>query len=177
MAHSPDGPDPKDEGAGRDKRGGEPRAAEAGAAGKAGPQGPSLRGRLARRIFRELDEDLSPEDRTIRGEAREVLGAMLETGDRARVEVYRLMARELRSYLDALQVGDALSHLMTNYSLEVNASFSLKPLAPKKGAGAEKGVEKGADKAADKAADRAADAERRRNPDAPPSVDPDADDD
>jgi hypothetical protein len=167
MASGPDGADPKDDGASREKRAGESRNPDGAAAGKAGPQGPSLRGRLARRIFRELDEELSPEDRTIRGEAREVLGAMLETGDRARVEVYRLMARELRSYLDALQVGDALSHLMTNYSLEVNASFSLKPLAPKKSAAPDKAP----------GGEKPADAERRRAPDAAVSQDPDDDDD
>lgn len=176
MANAPDGADPKDDSAAREKRQAEPRAADGAAGGRAGPQGPSLRGRLARRIFRELDEELSPDDRTIRGEAREVLGAMLETGDRARVEVYRLMARELRSYLDALEVGDALSHLMTNYSLEVNASFSLKPLAPKKAAGERRsGGDKGA--AGDKAGDQAADSERRRGAENPTSLDADDDED
>ena len=34
----------------------------------------------------------------------------------------------MRSYLEALELHKDLHHLITNYSLEVNASFHLKPL-------------------------------------------------
>ena len=114
---------------------------------------PRLRDLLARRLFTEgEDEDHPHEDRgrddrhredrhrddrpreerprEERGrlDAREVLGAMLDTGDKAKTEVIRLIAREVRSYLEALQVGDDIHDLLTNYSLEVHASLHLRPL-------------------------------------------------
>lgn len=109
---------------------------------------PRLRDLLARRLFTEgEDEDHPHEDRgrddrhrddraredrprEERGrlDAREVLGAMLDTGDKAKTEVVRLIAREVRSYLEALQVGDDIHDLLTNYSLEVHASLHLRPL-------------------------------------------------
>jgi hypothetical protein len=58
-----------------------------------------------------------------------LLGALLETGDKAKTEMVRMLAREVRSYLEALELHKDLHHLLTNYSLEVNASFNLKPLA------------------------------------------------
>ena len=45
------------------------------------------------------------------------------------MEIIRLIAREVRGYLEALELHKDLHHLLTNYSLEVNASVSLKPLA------------------------------------------------
>ena len=58
-----------------------------------------------------------------------LLGALLETGDKAKTEMVRMLAREVRNYLEALELHKDLHHLLTNYSLEVNASFNLKPLA------------------------------------------------
>jgi hypothetical protein len=114
-----------------------------------------LRG-FARRLFRELegeetgdetkrsgdsrknDEGVRAEDtkrsepsgegESARGEAWALLGALLETGDKAKTEMVRLIARELRSYLEALELHKDLHHLLTNYSLEVHASLHLKPL-------------------------------------------------
>ena len=93
-------------------------------------RGPRLRG-FARRILGEGDEerDGGPEEsERDRREARAMLHSLLETGDKARFELVRLLAREMRSYLEALELHKDLHHLITNYSLEVNASFHLKPL-------------------------------------------------
>jgi len=56
-----------------------------------------------------------------------VLGAVLETGDKARMEVVRLLAREFRGYLEAMEVHKDIHHLLTNYSLEIKASVHLSP--------------------------------------------------
>ena len=122
-------------------------------------RGPRLRG-IARRILGEGDDvrderDPTGEEReSERREARAVLNSLLETGDKARMEVVRLVAREVRGYLEALELHKDLHHLLTNYSLEVNASFHLKPLPEEeKAATSEPGVRVGL----------------RPNPDAAPS--------
>lgn len=90
---------------------------------------PRLRDILARRLFTEGEEEPHPhEERSGRMDAREMLGAVLDTGDKAKTEVVRLIAREVRGYLDALQLGDDIHDLLTNYSLEVHASLHLRPL-------------------------------------------------
>lgn len=101
-----------------------------------------LRG-FAKRIFREIDgSDEAPEPEAPgpkrgaeeepheghRAEAWAMLSALLETGDKAKTEIVRLLAREVRSYLEALELHKDLHHLVTNYSLEVHASLHLKPL-------------------------------------------------
>jgi hypothetical protein len=63
-----------------------------------------------------------------RKESREIISALINTGDKAKTEVVRLVAKEARSYIEALELHKDLNHLLTNYSLELNASFSLKPL-------------------------------------------------
>lgn len=86
---------------------------------------------IARRFLVEPEEG-QHEDRG-RMDAREMLGAVLETGDKAKTEVVRMVAREVRSYLEALELGEDIRDLLTNYSLEVHASFHLKPLDGGKG--------------------------------------------
>lgn len=61
-------------------------------------------------------------------DAREMFGAVLETGDKAKTEVVRMVAREVRAYLEALEIGEDIRDLLTNYSLEVHASLHLRPL-------------------------------------------------
>lgn len=78
---------------------------------------------MARRIL--SDRDGAQKDPQI----REAFISLLETGNQARTELMRFMAREMRGYLTELRVGEGLHHLLTNYSLEVHASFHLKPLA------------------------------------------------
>ena len=76
--------------------------------------------RMGRRLMdrKELAED-----------TRELLGAMLETSDKAKTEVVKLVAREVRTYLQELQVMDDLKDLATSHSLEFHVSMNLKPLA------------------------------------------------
>jgi len=68
------------------------------------------------------------DDESERRESREIISALMDTGDKAKTEVIRLVAKEVRSYIEALELHKDLHHLLTNYSLELNASFSLKPL-------------------------------------------------
>ncbi len=89
--------------------------------------GPRLRGTL-RRIFRDEDGEERRGDGPL-VDARELLGAVLETGDKAKTEIVRMVAREVRAYLEALRLHEDLRNLLTNYSLEVHASFHLRPLA------------------------------------------------
>ncbi|MBK9365943.1 MAG: hypothetical protein IPO67_06415 [Deltaproteobacteria bacterium] len=62
-------------------------------------------------------------------EAKEVLGAVLDTSDRAKTEGIRMIGREVRTYLEGLGLKDDLKSLLTNYSFEIRASIHLKPLA------------------------------------------------
>ena len=84
---------------------------------------------FARRLLSDDDEKgISP---------REVLGAVIDGGDKAKSEVVRMVAREVRTYLEGLGLHDDVRHLMTNYSLDVNASFRLRPLTLDEEASAE----------------------------------------
>ncbi len=76
--------------------------------------------RLARRMLnrKELAED-----------TRELLTAVAETSDWAKSEAVRLVAREVRIYLEELKLKDDLMELARSHSLEVQMSLSLKPLA------------------------------------------------
>ncbi len=78
--------------------------------------------------FRKLGRRLMGQERV---SAREVVGAVLEGGDKAKTEVVRAIAREVRAYLEEL----GLREVMTDYSLEVRASFNLRKLT-----NAEKGM-------------------------------------
>lgn len=68
--------------------------------------------------------------RELGGDAMEIVGAMLESSDRVKTEAVRLIAREVRTYLDELKLKEDLRALLTGHSLEVKMSLSLKPLAP-----------------------------------------------
>ncbi len=133
--------------AGEKRPGSERRAPRRG-----GPEA-RLRG-LARRLFRELeheptephdegsergpasgrptdnDDPSAPPPAGGRSELLSLLGAILETGDKAKTEMVRMTAREVRNYLEALELHKDLHHLITNHSLEVHASIHLKPLDP-----------------------------------------------
>lgn len=77
--------------------------------------------RLARRLRNpgEIGED-----------AMDLVGTLLESSDRVKTEAVRLVAREVRGYLEALKLDDYLRELIRSHSLEVKVSLSLKPLAP-----------------------------------------------
>ena len=80
---------------------------------------PSRLYRFARKLMdrRELAED-----------TRELMVAFLSTSDRAKTEMVKMAAREVRTYLEELKLKDDVLSLVRNHSLEVNASFSLKPI-------------------------------------------------
>lgn len=84
----------------------------------------STRKRLLQGLAKRLQDP-----RKLSGDAMDVLSSVLETSDRAKTEAVKLMAREVRGYLDALQLKEDLHWLLTNHSLEVKMSLSLKPLA------------------------------------------------
>jgi hypothetical protein len=73
--------------------------------------------RFARRLMdrREIAED-----------TRELLLSLASTSDKAKTEAVRMVAREVRNYLEELRLKEDLRSLMTGYSLEV--SLRLKPL-------------------------------------------------
>ena len=71
-----------------------------------------------------LQDPAAPLKRT-----NELLGALLDSSDKVKTEAVRQVGREVRTYLEGLGLDDAVLHLLTNYSLEVNANFRLKPLA------------------------------------------------
>jgi hypothetical protein len=83
--------------------------------------------RFARRLMdrKELAED-----------TRDLLVTLVSTSDKAKTEAVRLIAREVRNYLDALKIDE----ILTGYSLEI--SLHLKPLG-------DKGDAAGADPATD----------------------------
>lgn len=79
------------------------------------------RSRLRRFASKLMDQQ------TLSVDTKEILGSVLATSDKARTEAVKLVAREVRSYLDALELKETVQELVTSYSLEV--SISLKPLA------------------------------------------------
>jgi len=89
------------------------------------PRGPEEEGRPSSRL-RRLGRKLLGEERVEgRFSAREVVDAVLEGGDKAKTEVVRVIAREVRAYLEEL----GLREVLTNYSLEVRASINLRKLS------------------------------------------------
>jgi hypothetical protein len=70
------------------------------------------------------------------GDAAELLAAFLETSDRAKTEGVKMVAREVRHYLEELKLQEDLYKLMTTHSLEVNMSLRLQPLPGQEGEGA-----------------------------------------
>ncbi len=83
------------------------------------PVGPRARIRnVARKIL---------EDETTVG-AKELIGALLSTSDRAKTEMVRAVGREVRAYLEGLGTTELLDHLVNDYELEVSAKFRLRPL-------------------------------------------------
>lgn len=97
-----------------------------------------------RRKPRDLDDDPSTDEKPKssrlyrfgkrlldRGDdVRDLASAVLETSDRAKTEMVRMVAREVRNYLDELQLKEGVMDLVRSHSLEVHVSLNLKPLAP-----------------------------------------------
>ncbi len=81
--------------------------------------------KFAKKILHD-DEGNAPID------PKEMLSSILQLSDKARTETVRLVAKEFRGYLDALEIKDDLHDFMTSYSVEVKASFRLKPVNEKR---------------------------------------------
>lgn len=79
-------------------------------------QKPSRLSRLTRRLLQGGEE------------AKELASAVLETSDRAKTEMVRMVAREVRNYLDELKLKDELLDLVQSHSLELKLSVHLAPL-------------------------------------------------
>lgn len=62
-------------------------------------------------------------------DVRELASAVIETSDRAKTEMVRMVAREVRNYLDELKLKEDVMELVRNHSLELHVSINLKPLA------------------------------------------------
>ena len=62
-------------------------------------------------------------------DTRDLLASLLSTSDKAKSEVVRMAGREVRNYLQGLQLKEDLLDIATNYRLEVKASFHLEPIA------------------------------------------------
>ncbi|MCB9664150.1 MAG: hypothetical protein H6732_08540 [Alphaproteobacteria bacterium] len=69
--------------------------------------------------------------RQLSGDAMELLGVVLESSDRAKTEAVKMVAREVRHYLEELKLREDLYELVTSHSLEVKMSLKLEPLAGK----------------------------------------------
>jgi hypothetical protein len=103
----------------RSTRGARPRSPAGESAQGDDPTGEARSGRLARLGRRILDRG---------DDVKDFAGAVLETSDRAKSEMVRMVAREVRNYLDELKLTEEVMTLVRSHSLEIHASFSLKPL-------------------------------------------------
>ena len=77
---------------------------------------------IARRILGDSDED-----KDLKGEAKEFFSSLLSTGDKAKTELLKALAREFRQYLTEMGIDRDVRQLLMNYSLDINASLSLRP--------------------------------------------------
>ena len=83
-----------------------------------------------RKGFRKFAKKILPDDggATSSLDPKELLSSVLQLSDKARTEAVRLVAKEFRGYLEALEVKEDVHDFLTSYSVEVNASFRLKPV-------------------------------------------------
>jgi hypothetical protein len=79
-------------------------------------QKPSRLSRLTRRLLQGGED------------AKELASAVLETSDRAKTEMVRMVAREVRNYLDELKLKEEVLDLVQSHSLELKLSVHLAPL-------------------------------------------------
>lgn len=84
-----------------------------------------------RKGFRRFAKKILPEDGEGSRDAKEILSSLLQLSDKARTETIRMIAKEFRGYFDALEIKEDLHDFMTSYSVEVKASFRLKPVSKK----------------------------------------------
>ena len=80
----------------------------------------------ARARFRSVARKILEDETTVT--AKELIGALLTTSDRAKTEMVRAVGREVRAYLEGLGTTELLDHLVNDYELEVSAKLRLRPL-------------------------------------------------
>ncbi len=88
--------------------------------GSAAPDDEGSKARVLRFAKRLLDRRELAED------TKELVSAVISSSDKAKNEVLRLVAREVRTYLKEIPIREELAKLMKDYSLEV--SIRLKPI-------------------------------------------------
>lgn len=93
------------------------------------------------KVAGEIDDDIDEESRFRRftrrlldrrelaEDTKELLATLVTTSDKAKSEMVRMAGREVRNYLEGLQLKEDLLDIATNYRLEVRASFHLEPIA------------------------------------------------
>jgi len=90
--------------------------------------------------LREKGEDLK---------AREIVSGAASLTARGKEELMTLVAKEVRGYMEKLRVGEELTKFLTEHSLEVQASISLKSLVPAAKGSAEDPTEDPAEEASE----------------------------
>jgi hypothetical protein len=68
------------------------------------------------------------EGKSLFGDAKDVLGSVLEGSEKLRGELFRVVAREVRAYLEESGLKDDLHNLLTNYAFELHLSMNLRKL-------------------------------------------------
>ena len=71
------------------------------------------------------------EGRSLFGDARDVVGGILNSSEKVRGELFRAIARELRAYMEESGLKDDVHNLLTNYAAEVHLSVNLRKLTEK----------------------------------------------
>ena len=71
------------------------------------------------------------EGRSLFGDARDVVGGILNSSEKVRGELFRAIARELRAYMEESGLKDDVHNLLTNYAAEVHLSVNLRKLSEK----------------------------------------------
>ena len=68
------------------------------------------------------------EGKSLFGDAKDVLGSVLEGSEKLRGELFRVVAREVRAYLEESGLKDDVHNLLTNYAFELHLSMNLRKL-------------------------------------------------
>lgn len=102
----------------------------------ASPPGDDPRGRfrrLGRRILGEAEELTRERNFHV----RDAVTAVLEGGDKAKSEIVRAVAREVRNYLEELGLKEDLRQILDNYALDARISVNLRRLTEQERGGGE----------------------------------------
>ncbi len=80
--------------------------------------------------FRSIKKRILGEEegKSLFGDAKDVLGSVLEGSEKLRGELFRVVAREVRAYLEESGLKDDVHSLLTNYAFELHLSMNLRKL-------------------------------------------------